>query len=143
MIHDWLERGEPIRALIDGVDEATNLAFYGIVFYKDITIELYKHESIIVKLIGTDKKDFLDNPRQDNLSVCDEEDLVDLDYDDDKKTYTIFVDGALKIGELAKADARKLKKQEDKFEYIGVLDEIVLNESEKYEAKLRIFFKPR
>lgn len=119
------------------VDEEMKKIQIALAFYDKINDGV---EYLDTKLIKTTKKDDIEN-RQDNLSLANEDEEVELEYDYENETYIVTASG-LEIGEINKNNSKKLQEYEDEGQEFkaGIL-EINENDSGNLECKIRIIIR--
>lgn len=92
MVKDFLNREEPIKAVLsayDGLESAKMfLAFYRLPRYTVLIQKSSPHQTI--KLAGTTKKEY-----QDNIMLCSTGDTVDLEYDAESDRYFAECSGTI------------------------------------------------
>jgi hypothetical protein len=131
MVHDFLKRGELIRAIVQKID-GTKI-FLKIYFYKPRNSVLTHQEPIIVRLSGNTNQDM-----QENIGYCQHGDKISIDYDFDKDIYCVFCDD-LEIGYIPKSQTAILQELEaDRYDFSGEIIDISENASEKYVVKVKI-----
>ena len=92
------------------VDEEMKKIQIALAFYDKINDGV---EYLDTKLIKTTKKDDIEN-RQDNLSLANEDEEVELEYDYENETYIVTASG-LEIGEINNNENCKSKKIQQYF----------------------------
>lgn len=132
MVHDFVKRGCPVAASVDSlsIDGFT----CGLGFYRDINT----FDSVSATLTKTSKKDFFGTSRQDNLSFLSKGDALSFEYNYDSETYVVSDECGNEVGELSKSLSDKLYSQEDEYEYIGICIENEVDDSLKYQCKIKI-----
>ena len=119
------------------VDEEMKKIQIALAFYDKINDGV---EYLDTKLIKTTKKDDIEN-RQDNLSLANEDEEVELEYDYENETYIVTASG-LEIGEINKNNSKKLQEYEDEgLEFKAGILEINENDSGNLECKIRIIIR--
>lgn len=108
MLADFIGRGEKFVCKIDGADTV----YLG--FYKELYKSLANYPHALYKITKTSKKDeILECPRSELLEGMSQGDLISLEYIDETDTYLLTDVIGTELGELSKADSKKLMQQED------------------------------
>lgn len=110
MVRDFLNRSEPIKAVLsafDGVNEAKMfLAFYKLPRYTILIQGNAPRET--VKLAGTSKKEY-----QETILFCSVGDIIEIDYDEDQERY--YAESSDRIGYFPKKINSKLENSPETF----------------------------
>lgn len=141
MIHDFNRRNEPVYAILETVSEETGEAYMFIAFYRNPFEQYASCDKLTTKLIKTSKKISEWENRQDNYLGVERGDTLDLDYDYDTETYTVLDNVGSELGEISKSISAKIQEREDMDEPICIVDEVTIDDNDKYGAKVIIYFK--
>jgi len=142
MINRYIKQGLPFHAAISKYDSNEELIEMYLTFYYDPLVNLEECEYISAKITKTSKKDSIGlSDRQDNLALQESGDVFKLAYNDETETYWIYDELDLELGELSKAISAKLREKEASCQMVAIADKIDMDESGKYEATIRVYFK--
>lgn len=135
MIHSYYKQGRQICGYLNKYSAAENTATYKIGFYKPAE----HFESKQFSLVKTTKKVDEFTTRAENLSYCDEGDVLTIECDsftDD--SYVVYTDGYAEIGELPKAAVNFIEENNHKKIY-GILNTLEEDENGKLKAKVTVY----
>ena len=135
MIHSYHKQGRQISAHLNKYSAAGKKATYKIGFYKPA--EYFENKQF--SLVKTTKKIDEYTTRAENLSYCDEGDVLTIESDsftDD--SYVVYADGYNEIGELPKSAVNFIEENNPKKIY-GILDTIEEDDNGKLKAKITVY----
>lgn len=136
MIHSYYKQGRQICGHLNkySVDEKT--ATYKIGFYKPLDC----FESKKFSLVKTAKKIDEYSTRAENLSYCDEGDVLTIERDSfaDDDCFVVYADGYSEIGELPKSAVNFIEENNPKKIY-GILNTIEEDDNGKLKAKITVY----
>ena len=135
MIHSYYKQGRQICGYLNKYSAAERKATYKIGFYKPADYFENKQFS----LVKTTKKIDEYTTRAENLSYCDEGDVVTIECDsfaDD--SYVVYADGYDEIGELPKSAVNFIEENNPKKIY-GILNTIEEDDNGKLKAKITVY----
>ncbi len=135
MIHSYHKQGRQISAYLNKYSVDEKKATYKIGFYKPA--EYFENKQF--SLVKTTKKIDEYTTRTENLSYCDEGDVVTIECDpfaDD--SYIVYADGYNEIGELPKSAVNFIEENNPKKIY-GILNTIEEDDNGKLKAKITVY----
>ena len=135
MIHSYYKQGRKICGYLNKYSAAEKKATYKIGFYKPAEY----FESKQFSLTKTTKKIDEYTTRAENLSYCDEGDVVTIESDsftDD--CYVVYADGYSEIGELPKSAVTFIEENNPRKIY-GILNTIEEDDNGKLKAKITVY----
>ncbi len=136
MACDFLQRGEIIKAYFDSPESI----YIG--FYKNEISEARKYPSKKYKPIRTkSKSEITDMKRYENATGIQENECLELEYDDETETYVIFNDVKEDIGEISKKDSKDLQSKEDQFEFLCFASDVGEDDDFNPIFSVEIYFK--
>ena len=134
MIHSYHKHKRLICAYLNKYSVENHTATYKIGFYKPIDC----FESKQVTLTKTKKKIDEYTSREDNLSYCNEGDLLYIDQEYLGENYIVTTDGYDEIGELPKSAVNFIEEYNPK-KVLGIFNGCEEDEDEKIKAKITIY----
>lgn len=137
MIADFKARDEFVKGIFDG-PESVYLAFY-----KEIYKAVSSLPSMICKLTKTSAMDSGNEWRRyENLDNVNDGDILELEYDFEKEDYLVLDDAGGELGELSKADSKKIEAKEDEgCELIAFATDTDITDDGRAICKVQVFFK--
>ena len=135
MMHDYYRKGWEICAHINKYSTENKTATYKVGFFKPID----RFESKQFSLVKTTKKIDAYSNRADNLSCCNEGDVLIIECDDViERNYVVYTDTYEEIGELPKSANTFIDEYNPKW-IMGILNSCEEDENGKLKAKITIY----
>ena len=135
MIHSYYKQGRQICGYLNKYSVAEKTATYKIGFYKPMEY----FESKEFSLVKTTKRIDEYSTRAENLSFCNEGDVLTIECDsfaDD--SYVVYADGYNEIGELPKSAVNFIEENNPRKIY-GILNSCEEDENGKLKAKISVY----
>ena len=135
MMHDFYRKGWEICAHINKYSTENKTATYKVGFFKPLD----RFESKQFSLVKTTKKIDEYSNRADNLSCCNEGDVLTIECDGIiDENYVVYADGYNEIGELPKSAVNFIDEHNPK-KIMGILNSCEEDENGKPKAKITIY----
>lgn len=134
MIHDFYRKGWEVCAHINKYSIEKKTATYKIGFFKPIE----RFESKQFSLVKTTKRIDEYSNRADNLSFCEEGDVLTIECEGLEDNYIVYADGYREIGELPKSAVNFIEEYNPK-KIMGILNSCEEDENGKLKAKITIY----
>ena len=134
MVNDYIKRGWRVAGYLNKYSINNSKATYKIGFYKPLQIL----DSKTFSLTKVKKKIDEFTNRADNLSECEEGDILTVEYYDSEDSYIVFNDVYEEIGELPKSAAEFIMDDSYK-KIVGILNQLKVDENGVSGAYVTIY----
>lgn len=134
MIHSYFKQGRLICGYLNKYSVAEKTATYKIAFYKPM--EYFENKQFT--LTKTSKKIDEYTSRMENLSYCNEGDVLFIEKDFLEENYIVTTDNYSEIGELPKSAVSFIEENNPKKIY-GIFDSLEEDENGKMKAKITVY----
>lgn len=104
----------------------------------DIASVIATRKCIAAKLINTNKRDLMGNPRYENLDFVNKGDIVNLGYLDETKTYLVLDAMSNELGEISSAISSAVLECNES-NIIAIVDNIAENDQGKRSVSINIY----
>ena len=135
MVSDWLERGDPVYAIMTRFDESSGFALFDLYFYRNEMEYLLRRnpEAKRYKLVGNRSGEL-----QDNASACSPGCECSVEYDYDKEKYAVSY-AYLTIGFLPASAARIIEESDDNASIRVFIADVETDDDDKYSIFVYLF----
>lgn len=118
--------------------QETNVIEPELAFNRDIASVIANRKCIAAKLINTNKRDLMGNPRYENLDFVNKGDIVTLGYMDEPKTYLVLDAMSNELGEISSPISSTILKCNES-NIIAIVDNITEGDQGKRIVSINVY----
>lgn len=137
MANDWINRDEPIIGYINKIDTTQNRATIKIGFYRSVdSLQIKKFKLTRI----TKKEDDFSSSRYNNISWCNDKDVVNYEFSADTDNYIITNECSEELGEIGSKAVEFINENENRIKFLRI-NNIGETDAGGYKADIEIFYK--